>query len=154
MTNYAQFRIDQLFEEGDLDYNFLGDFFGVVETYDVKNFGTESKKFNKSKDQQIKDVLKLVEFFINDGTYEGFYMPDYFHISQSFKTYESFLNFLNEQQKLKADYFDLILNNGERYTVGLNKIKTGAKAPRVTPEIEQIFFGGWRNADDSPRSSD
>ncbi len=144
MTNYAQFRIDQLFEEGDLDYNFLGDFFGVVEIYDVRNFGTQFKKFNKSKDQQIKDVLKLVEFFINDGAYEGFYMPDYFNISQSFKTYESFLSFLNERQSFNADYFDLILSDGERYTVGLNKIKIGAKAPRVTPEIEQIFLANTR----------
>jgi hypothetical protein len=140
MTNYAQFQIDQLFEEGDLDYNFLGDFFGVVEAYDVKNFGTQFKNRHKSKEQKIKDALKLVEFFINDGAYEGFYMPDYFNISQSFKTYESFLNFLNEQQSLNSDYFNLILSNGERYTVGLNKVKTGAKAPRVTPEIEQIFL--------------
>jgi hypothetical protein len=140
MKNYAQLWIDQLFEEGDLDYNFLGDFFAIVETYAIKNFGTQFKERHKSREQQLKDVLKLVEFFIDDGAYEGFYMPDYFNISQSFKTYELFLKFLNEKQALTPNYFDLILSDGERYTVGLNKVKTGAKAPKVTPEIEQIFW--------------
>ncbi|WP_162845259.1 hypothetical protein [Hydromonas duriensis] len=51
-----------------------------------------------------------------------------------------FLEFLNQKKLENPNYFDSISENDGLYTVGLVKVRTGAKAPKVTPEIEEIFL--------------
>ena len=131
MENYAQFKVDTLYEVGELDYHFLYEFFGMVESYSVKPFTPEFIRRHKTREQQFEDVLKLVNFFISDGAYEGFYMPDYRNIAIHFKTFQDFNDFLNQQEAVNPHFMKSIVEGNERYTIGLVKVIDGAQAPKV-----------------------
>lgn len=138
--NYAQITVDDLYAEGDRDYHFLAELFANVNSVYTKPFGVAAIKLNKSEEQQLEDVLKLAKFFIDDGAYEGFYMPLYGEPYQAFKAFSEFEKFLRTEFSARADFFELMTTTGnEYYSIGLAKVRTGAKAPPVTPEVEQIF---------------
>ena len=137
---YAQINVDDLYAEGDKDYHFLAELFANVDSIYIKPFGVNTIKLNKTEVQQFEDVLKLAQFFIDDGAYQGFYMPVYGEPYQAFKEFSGFEKFLRAGFSARADFFEVITTTGnEYYSIGLVKVRTGAKAPPVTPEVEQIF---------------
>ena len=137
---YAQITVDDLYAEGDRDYHFLAELFANVDSIYTKSFGGDTIKLNKTKAQQFEDVLKLAEFFIDDGAYEGFYMPVYGEPYQAFKEFPEFQKFLRAGFSGRADFFEVMTTTGnEYYSIGLAKVRSGAKAPPVTQEVEQIF---------------
>jgi hypothetical protein len=129
--NNAQFIVDELFLEGEIDYHFFFEFFEIVSF--VEN---ERKKENSV---CFEEALRLSKFFIDSGFYAGFYMH---------KNHESFYcrydNFLEYEELVR--YKNSIIPcyavaglNSDGFSIGVVKIVDGAKAPKVTLEIEQIF---------------
>ena len=138
MSSYAQMVVDDLYEEGERDFNFLWEFFDSIAYYDVRDFGTKFSIRSKSKEQQIIDILKLIKFFIDDGAYKGFYMPIYGEPMSTYSDSQEFINFLEPQLK-DPTLFDNLIGGDGRYTIGLRKELKGATAPKVSSEIEKIF---------------
>lgn len=140
IRTYAQTSIDGLFEEGDRDHHFLAELLAHVNTIFTKPFGIDAVTLDKTEQQQFEDVLKLAEFFIADGSYEGFYMPVYGQPYRAFKTFFEFEKFLRGKLLATENFFELVTTSGDAfYSIGLAKIKPRAKAPAVTSQIEEIY---------------
>lgn len=138
LENYSQKLVDDLYEEGDRDYHFLNEFLGFVGNLHPEKFMKNAVNLNKSESRQIEDALLLAGFFIASNAYVGFSMKEYGKPDMIFRSAEEFSSFVNNLALSDADFFEKI-NADERYTIGLMKIKAGAKSPQVTPEIEAIF---------------
>lgn len=137
---YAQIVIDDLYSLGVIDHHFLFELFSLVNKIRVAPYRMQDYvELKKTKEQEFEDVLTLVDFFIASGTYEGFFMPDYGRPYHAFKMSSDFQAFIRTMRLEKVNFFDVMIDGDERYTVGLAKIKDDAKAPPVTPEVEKIF---------------
>jgi hypothetical protein len=137
-SNYAQKLINDLYEEGDRDFHFFNELLGFVANIYPEPYMKNRVDLNKSRDRQFEDALLLANFFIASGAYVGFYMKEYGKFDEIFDNAKAFENFVRRSANDDAHYFERITAE-DRYTIGLKKIKSGAKAPQITSEIENIF---------------
>jgi hypothetical protein len=136
--SYAQTLMNDLFDEGERDHHFFYELMGFVAIRYTAPFMAGRVNLNKSDTEQFEDALTLSRFMINSGAYVGFYMPAYGTPERTFESASDFENFLKRARD-KDELFLSKLASEDRYTVGLMKVKDGAKAPDVTVEVERLF---------------
>lgn len=143
VKNYEiQEIIDDYFLIGEVDFHFFFEFFAHFISPTETNFGI-FKRFEKlppikSESECFENALALSKFFIDSGAYAGFYMPNHRIPYCIYKTYDEYEILIREKNNLFPECC-LAQADENGYSVGVVKIKDGAKAPKISLELALLF---------------